>query len=146
MSTSTFTILHGEDEFIDSQIIDRILQKMGYKGQYVCFELGQELLDYINKQGDFSNAKHTLPDLIILDIGLPDVNGIDLLKMIRSSNATQHIPVLMTSGSVSERDYRKCIALGCNAYLQKNERIEIFNEICINLLKSWFMLCRQKFV
>jgi two-component system response regulator len=110
-----FFILHGEDDDCDIRVMARILKKIKYQGEYRNIVIGSDLLTWMN---DLNRTK--LPDLLILDIGLPGANGKEILASLRQEDRTMSIPTIMMSGSNSQRDYHECISLGANAYIQKN--------------------------
>lgn len=140
-----FLIIHGEDDAVDVRIMQEVLSSMDYNGGYKNIALGPELLDYIFFRGTYSNGKHRLPDLIILDIGLPGCDGKDVLSAVRADNTTQAIPVIMSSGSSSLRDYHQCISLGSNAYIQKSSNLDNFTHVCRLFIEGWQKLNQQDF-
>ncbi|MEJ2681249.1 MAG: response regulator [Gammaproteobacteria bacterium] len=146
MREPKFKLLHGEDDAADVVIMQRILKDMQFQGTYQCFSIGQDVVDWILKRGRFAEASHGVPDLVILDIGLPGINGKEILHILRTDEITKYIPIIMMSGSVSERDYQECVALGCNGYVQKNESLKFMTETCHCLIRAWMNLVRQRFV
>lgn len=77
------------------------------------------------------------PDLILLDIGLPDISGLDLLRKIKTMPATQKIPVTVLSGSHSEEDVESCLAAGANAYLTKASDYEHLCRQMYRVMNFW---------
>lgn len=146
MRETHFSILHGEDDEADVETLEHILETINYSGDYQNLDLGQTVLDRLFFKNQFADDARLYPDLILLDIGLPGVSGKDILKALRADYTTQHIPVLMMSGSVSDRDFRDCIKLGCNGYIQKNEHLDTFTENCQLMIKGWIGLTQQSFV
>lgn len=138
--------MHGEDDIPDIEFIKRVLDTMNFNGEYHTFSIGQDIIDWALKQGKFSGASHTVPNLILLDISLPGLNGKDILKTLRADIRTMHVPIVIMSGSISERDFQECIALGCNGYIQKNESLDFVSETCQYVIKSWINLSRQTFI
>ena len=144
--TESFSLLHGEDDVPDIDFIKMVLSEIGYCGHYQSFDIGQDVLDYVFFQGEYSDSHHRLPDLVLLDIGLPGTNGKEILRQMRRHDKTSHIPIIIMSGSISLRDYNDCISLGCNGYLQKNEPLDWLMENCQLVLKSWINLSKQSFI
>jgi CheY-like chemotaxis protein len=145
MEKSNFLILLGEDDKLDVKIMERVLKTANYTGELQHISLGPHVLDWLLKKGDYSESSHKLPDLIFLDIGLPGVDGKTILKTLRNEDSTRSIPVIIMSGSVSERDYFECITLGCNAYIQKSSDLKFFTETVGYFINGWMNLSRQEF-
>lgn len=146
LNNTRFSILHGEDDPNDILFFQRALESMDYQGQYNTLSIGQDIVDWVLKQGNYAYASHRLPSVIFLDIGLPGLNGKQILQCLRADDSTKHIPIVIMSGSVSERDFHECISLGCNGYIQKNESLSFFTETCQLLVKSFMNLSCQNFV
>lgn len=142
---SDFFILHGEDDALDVRIMGQVLKTIGYEGEYKNFPLGQDLLDYTLHRGQYKGAQNKMPDLIILDIGLPTCDGKEVLSLLRADTLTKGIPIIISSGSCSLRDYHQCIALGCNAYIQKSSDLEGFTKTCELFINGWQRLTQQNF-
>lgn len=146
MPDDTFLILHGEDDSADEEFMRRTLKDMEFEGQYICLHVGQDILDYLYHQGRFAETQSALPDLIMLDIGLPGINGKELIGRLRSEDETKHLPIIIMSGSVSERDFHECVNLGCNAYIQKNESMKLVKQICKLSIETWIQMSKQRFL
>lgn len=146
MNLNQFSLLHGEDDIHDIEMFKRVLTSMKYEGQYQSLSIGQDVVDWVLKKGRFARSLHNMPDLIVLDIGLPGLNGKEILKLLRENESSRHIPIIIMSGSVSERDFHECIALGCNGYIKKDASLRSLSETCRLLVKSWMKLSTQTFV
>jgi CheY-like chemotaxis protein len=136
-----FTILHAEDDICDVRMMQRILTKMQYQGEYHQLTIGDQILPWMN---DVKRRK--LPDLLILDISLPGANGIELLELLRKEERTMGVPIIMMSGSNSLRDYHKCIALGANAYIQKTVEIAQLELIAQCFIEGFVHQTSQRFI
>jgi len=143
--SSGFSLLLGEDERYDALIIEKILKQMDYNGHYQHLPLGQDVIDWTLKRGQYKGADHPQPSLIIVDIGLPGITGIEVLETLRNEEASRHIPIIMCSGSSSQRDFHRCIAHGCNAYVQKNAELDKFFRTIQLFIEGWFHLSKQDF-
>lgn len=106
--TSKGTALIIEDTEDNMVLICALLNQGGY--QTIQAETGQ---------GGFEMAIQRKPDLIILDIQLPDMNGIEVLKMIRASEANGSIPVIAMTSYAMSGDREKLLAAGCTGYIEK---------------------------
>jgi CheY-like chemotaxis protein len=137
---SNFFILHGEDDDCDIRIMKRILKKIEYQGEYSNLLIGSDLLAWMD---DITKPK--LPDLLILDIGLPGTNGKEILASLRQEDRTMGVPIMMMTGSNSKRDYHECISLGANAYIQKNSDSKSLELILKCYIEGFVYLSAQKF-
>jgi CheY-like chemotaxis protein len=137
---SNFFILHGEDDDCDIRIMKRILKKIEYQGEYSNLLIGSDLLAWMD---DITKPK--LPDLLILDIGLPGTNGKEILASLRQEDRTMGVPIIMMTGSNSKRDYHECISLGANAYIQKNSDSKSLELILKCYIEGFVYLSAQKF-
>jgi CheY-like chemotaxis protein len=137
---SNFFILHGEDDDCDIRIMKRILKKIEYQGEYLNLLIGSDLLA---RMDDITKPK--LPDLLILDIGLPGTNGKEILASLRQEDRTMGVPIIMMTGSNSKRDYHECISLGANAYIQKNSDSQSLELILKCYIEGFVYLSAQKF-
>jgi two-component system cell cycle response regulator DivK len=102
------TALIIEDDDNNMELISIILESNGY--QYIKAETGQKGIDL---------AIEKLPDFIILDIQLPDMNGLEVLKRIRASKADGSIPIIAMTSYAMSGDREKLLAAGCNGYIEK---------------------------
>ena len=96
---------------------------------------GEAAIDFLYKRGRFSDAP--TPDLIILDLNIPRVNGRELLAKIKSDNLLKKIPVIVLSTSKSDRDIKTCYDLQANCYLIKPVDFEEFLEIVTYIRDFW---------
>ena len=96
---------------------------------------GEDALDFLNKKGDYANCP--LPDLILLDINLPKLNGHDLLRYIKGHEIMKAIPVIMFTTSSSRIDIDKAYLNGANSYITKSHNYETFIESIKILISYW---------
>ena len=138
-------IVQGEDDIADARVIERLLQRAGFKGKYENYSKGNDIVDRVLRNGAFAGQDLPLPDLILLDIGLPVLNGIEVLEKIRKSADARSIPVLIFSGSNSKRDLDNCVFHGANGYIQKTANIKGMADICEGLIGSWLRMAAQAY-
>ena len=103
---------------------------------------GEEALDFIFATGKYAGLRDVSypPKLVLLDIQMPKVNGIEILQKIKSDERTKSTPVVMLSSSKEEPDIQKCYALGANSYIVKPVSFEGFAEAIKNLGFYWLLL------
>jgi two-component system, response regulator len=104
---------------------------------------GAEALEYIFRTGAYAERTIENPKMILLDLKLPLVDGIEVLRRIRSDPRTQMIPVVVLTTSNEERDLIGTYALGVNSYIVKPVDFVQFNEVARHLGYYWLLLNRQ---
>ena len=114
------TILLVEDDTNDVFFLKRAIKLAGITNPVHSVEDGRQAIHYLEGTGDYSNrAKHPLPCLVLLDLKLPYVMGLDVLKWIRTRPELRSIVVLILSASNLPQDISKAYFLGANSYLVK---------------------------
>lgn len=121
-------ILLVEDNLRDAELILRILYKRNLANHLVHVQDGQEALDWIFCTGLYSdrNINH-MPKFVLLDLKLPKVDGIEVLRAIRADERTRFTPVVVLTSSNEERDVVQSYALGVNSYIVKPVNFENFS-------------------
>lgn len=119
-------ILLAEDSPTDAEMTLRSLKKIGLTNEVIWVKDGQEALDYIFCKGIYADRTSKKPRLILLDIKMPKINGIDVLVELKSSNETKTIPVVMLTSSAEEQDIAKSYLLGVNSYIVKPVEFDRF--------------------
>lgn len=113
------SILLVEDNLDDEFLMLRSLRKLQIQHVTVVHE-GAEAVDYLFGKGDYSGRDTaTRPDMILLDLRLPLVDGLEFLEIIRSDRKTRELPVIVISSSRQERELAECVRLGVNTFLSK---------------------------
>jgi two-component system response regulator len=131
-------ILLVEDNPSDAEFTLRAIRKAGEATRVVHVEDGAEALDFLFAEGAFA-ARLGLPAprIVLLDLKLPKVDGIDVLRRVRANAATRGIPVVMLSSSREERDLRECYDSGVNSYVVKPVNFEIYLQVIGKLCRYW---------
>ncbi len=99
---------------------------------------GEEALSYLSKQGDFINA--TTPDIILLDLNLPKIDGKQVLEKIKNNEKSRLIPVVVLTSSKAERDIMQSYELHANSYIVKPVDFDQFTEIVETIDNFWFSI------
>ena len=134
-------ILLVEDSPEDAEMIIRVLSKEGFGSRLLHLEDGQEALDYLFATGAYEGQPlATYPRLILLDIKMPRLDGIEVLRTVKSNELTRSIPVVMMTSSNVEKDIRVCYGLGANSYIVKPFDFNSFNRSITELVKYWLMM------
>jgi two-component system response regulator len=112
-------ILLIEDNPDDVELTLHALSKNNIVNPVEVVRDGQEAIDYLFYTGKYSDSTHLLPGLILLDLKLPKVDGIDVLKKIKGDGKRKIIPVVVLTSSREERDLIESYNLGVNSYIRK---------------------------
>jgi two-component system response regulator len=134
-------ILLVEDNPDDEELTLMALQKNNILNEVVVARDGVEALDYLF--GDGANSfmhRRVLPTLILLDLKLPRVDGLEVLKRIRADDRTRTLPVVVLTSSREDSDLLESYALGCNSYVRKPVDFAQFVEATRQLGLYWLLL------
>ncbi|GAB3916593.1 response regulator [Larkinella terrae] len=121
-----------DDDEDDRQFIMRAFQNIGSKHQVIQFEDGEQLMNWL-LAGDHSKEKISKCGLIILDVNMHRMSGIELLEAIKTNHSLKHIPTVMLSTSIEEDLVQKAYGLGANGYLQKPNLMDDYNHLVISM-------------
>lgn len=136
-------ILMVEDNPDDEQLTLRALAKHNLTNKIRVVRDGQEALDYVFCTGPYAQRRITdHPHVILLDIKLPLIDGIEVLRRIKADNRTRTIPVVMLTSSREERDLVESYRLGVNSYIVKPVDFDQFTESARALGMYWLLLNR----
>jgi two-component system response regulator len=134
-------ILLVEDNPRDEALTLRALKKSNILNEVVVAHDGVEALDYLFGTGAYSERDTTeVPQLILLDLKLPKVDGLQVLRMIRYDERTRRLPVVIFTSSNEEEDLMRSYDLGANSYVRKPVDFERFLEATRQLGLYWLIL------
>lgn len=140
-TATTQSILLVEDEENDVVFMEMALEKAGLVSAFQVAEDGQEAIDYLGGRGEFADrAGFPLPAIVFLDLKLPRVMGMDVLKWIRDQPALDTRVVIMLSSSQQRSDIQKACTLGANSYLVKPSNPFGLEEIVELTRRYWLRL------
>lgn len=135
------TILLVEDNQQDEMLIMRSLRKVNLANQVSVVRDGQQALDYLFCEGEFAHCSdQDTPAVVLLDINLPRVNGLEVLERIRSNERTHFLPVVILTSSDEERDRLKSYEEGANSFVRKPLDFGEFAEAVASLGIYWLAL------
>src|SRR5260370_24444946 len=126
--TSVREILLVEDSERDAELTLEALQENKLANEVVHARDGAEALDYLYQKGRFAGRARELPLFVLLDLKLPKVDGLEVLRRIKSDPELKVVPVVMVTSSREERDLIKSYKLGVNAYVVKTVGFEALKE------------------
>ena len=131
------TILYAEDDENDAFFMQRAFTRMGRRGDLRVVLNGQLATDYLTGAGSFANREgFPLPGLLLLDVKMPAMSGLDVLAWVRARPEFNALPVVMLTSSTQETDIAFCAAHGANAYLVKPSRADTLSELMTALLAA----------
>lgn len=142
MNQNSVEVLLVEDNINDAELTIRELNKHNLANNLFHAKDGEEALDFIFCTGKFSSTRtiqHS-PKVILLDIQMPKVNGIEVLQKIRADERTRGLPVVILTSSKEDPDIKTCYALGANSYIVKPVNFERFAAAIQNLGYYWLLL------
>jgi CheY-like chemotaxis protein len=132
------TILAIEDDPGDREIMHRALRGEGYRVDLFTVADGKEALDYLFRRGCYADPSSSpRPDLILLDLNLPGIDGKKVLEIIKDDEDLCTIPIVIVTTSIRDRDVFECYRLGCNSYTVKPLEAHAFIEAVHDLCSYW---------
>ena len=143
MNNNEVEILLVEDNMDDAEMTIRALRKVNLDNNLVHLEDGQQALDFLFGKGKFVSRELTQkPKVILLDIKMPKIDGIDVLRKLKSNEATRMIPVVIMTSSSEEQDMIASYSLGVNSYVVKPVHFENFAKAVSELGLYWLLINR----
>ena len=131
-------ILLVEDNRDDEKLTIFALREASLRNRIDVMRDGVDALDYLFKRGPHADAK--TPQLILLDLKLPRINGLEVLKELRSSPETRNIPVVVFTSSNEESDIKQTYRLGVNSFIQKPIDFNEFTKVVQKMGLYWLVL------
>lgn len=141
MSNKTVLILLIEDNPDDEELTLLAFEQNRISNQVVVARDGVEALDYLFGTGKFAGRNlDVMPALVLLDLQLPRINGLEVLQRLRADNRTKFIPVVILTTSNEQQDLINSYKLGCNSYIRKPVDFEQFQTAMEQLGMYWLLL------
>ncbi|MES2809255.1 MAG: response regulator [Bacteroidota bacterium] len=141
MSGTEVEILLVEDNVHDAELTIRALKKVNLANKMVHVKDGEEALDFVFGKGMFEGRSVTdKPKVILLDIKMPKVDGIEVLRQLKSDKLTRAIPVVIMTSSREEQDIITSYDLGVNSYVVKPVNFEAFAKAISDLGLYWLVI------
>ena len=141
MENTEVEILFVEDNMNDAELTIRSLRQHKITNGLVHLRDGAEAIDFLFGTGNFTGRNiNNKPKIILLDLKMPKVDGIDVLKRIKADEFTRNIPVVILTSSEENPDIEKCYQLGANSYIVKPVEFESFMKAVSDLKLYWLLL------
>lgn len=139
--TEAMEILLVEDNPADAELTLHALQKSKLANKVHLVRDGEEALDFLFCRGKFSGRRFDdAPRMVLLDLKLPKVNGLQVLQELKSDDRTKAIPVIVLTTSKEERDLISSYKLGVNSYIQKPVSFSDFQDVVRQLGMYWLLV------
>ncbi|MCE3294956.1 MAG: response regulator [Crocinitomicaceae bacterium] len=134
-------ILLVEDNVSDAELTIRALKKQNIANKLIHLKDGAQAIDYLFGEGDFTGRNtDNVPRVILLDLKMPKVTGIEVLERIKADERTRKIPVVVLTSSKEDPDIQRCYDLGVNSYVVKPVDFDSFAKAVGNLGMYWVLL------
>ncbi len=141
METADIEILLVEDNPNDAELTIRALKKNNLINKIIHLKDGAEALDFIYCEGAYQGQQRSVkPRVILLDLKMPKVNGIEVLRRLKSDPSTKQIPVVVLTSSNEDPDVATCYGLGVNSYIVKPVGFDNFTQAVAQLGFYWMLL------
>lgn len=134
------TILLVDDSENDVRLIKSALQEANFGNEIIVAEDGEEAIDFLYTRGKFADYTGDLPIFILLDIKMPMLDGIEVLKIIRADDRFNSIPVIMLTSSRDSHDLQECYNNGANSFVVKPVHIGDFIGVVKELGQYWVII------
>jgi CheY-like chemotaxis protein len=121
-------ILIAEDDDGHARLIEKNLSRAGLHNRIERFENGQVVLDFLFRRGSGARRAMDTPYLLLLDIRMPQVDGVEVLRQLKQDPELRKVPVIMLTTTDDPREVERCHAIGCASYMVKPVDYEKFAE------------------
>jgi CheY-like chemotaxis protein len=128
MQTEALVILLAEDDDGHARLVERNLQRAGITNKIIRVRDGQEALDFVHRLGPHAARDCCGPLLLLLDINMPRIDGVEVLRQVKAQESTEKIPVIMLTTTDDPREVERCYQLGCSVYITKPVEYDAFVE------------------
>lgn len=135
MKSNVIEILLVEDNPNDAELTIRALKKQNLANNLLHVKDGEEALEFL-----YSDENHIMPKVILLDLKMPKVDGIEVLQKIKKDEHKKVIPIVILTSSKEEQDILKAYELGVNAFVVKPVEFDLFMKVIADLGLFWIMV------
>ena len=128
MAPKKLVILLAEDDEGHAFLIQQNLEEAGIANLLIHVKDGQEALDFIRSEGPYQGRVHDGPLLLLLDINMPRLDGVEVLRQLKADPKRDQIPVIMLTTTDDPREVQRCYELGCSSYVTKPVEYDKFTD------------------
>lgn len=133
-------ILLVEDNLDDEELTRRALRERNIANELFVVRDGAEALDFLLGESPDRNGRTQLPELVLLDLKLPKIGGLEVLRRLRMEERTRLLPIVILTSSTEEKDLVESYSLGANSYIRKPVDFDQFSEAVHQLGLYWLVL------
>ena len=133
----TVEILLVEDSEHDAEMTMRVLKRRGIVNEIAWVKDGVEAVEYLFCEGEYADRDNGMPKLVLLDMKMPRMDGLQVLRKLKSAEKTRHIPVIMLTSSQEESDLMNSYLSGVNSYIVKPVDFEQVDETIAQVGMYW---------
>jgi len=134
-------VLLVEDNRADAELVMRALKKSSFHHKLLWVQDGVEALEFFGSTGAFAGRDpRQLPKLVLLDLKMPRLNGVDVLREIKNDERTRPVPVVVMTSSNQNRDLAECYRLGVNGYVTKPIQFADLTEAVARIGTYWLLV------
>lgn len=131
-------ILVADDDPNDLELLRHVVTSNGVDVNFQSAHDGEQVINYLQGESPFADrAAHPIPDIVVLDLKMPRVNGFEVLEWLRQQPGLASIPAIVLSGSGLESDIQKAYRLGANTYFTKPGQLAELRKIIGTLIDYW---------
>jgi len=137
---SAIDILMVEDNPRDAELALRALRKQNLANRVFVVEDGVKALDFLFCRGEYAGREMSRPKVVLLDLKLPKINGLEVLAEIKKDERMRCIPVVVVSSSAEDPDVRRAFDLGANSYVVKPVEFDAFMQAMTQIGMYWLVV------
>ena len=126
-------VLIVEDDDGHARLIEKNLRRASIENEMLRFTDGQQILDFLFRRGEGRKREHCTPYLLLLDIRIPKMDGIEVLRQVKQDEELRKLPVIMLTTMDDPREVEVCHNLGCSNYIVKPVHFDKFAEVLSRL-------------
>lgn len=141
MNAEPIDILLVEDNVHDAELTIRALLKSGITNPLLHVKDGEEAINFMYGKGHYSNKNaNDLPKLILLDLKMPKVDGIEVLRVLKGDEHLKKVPVVLLTSSKEDKDVKECYSCGVNSYIVKPVDFDSYKKSVTSVAFYWLTL------
>lgn len=141
MNSEQIEVVLVEDNQDDATLAIRALRKQNLANKLIHLKDGEEALNFFFNENETSKYEAAnMPRVVLLDLKMPKVNGIEVLQKLKANEKTKSIPVVVLTSSAEDPDIEKCYGLGANSYIVKPVKFDDFTKAVAQLGMYWMVL------
>ena len=127
-----------EDFYTFMRVLSKLMAEMPLPYKFLRFQDGDEVLDYLLRQGEYATLMPAVPAAMLLDLNIPGTDGRDVIQAVKQHPDLQMLPIVVLTSSSSPQDIQTCYRYGVNSYILKPMGVSEMQQTVRTLLQYWF--------